>query len=181
MTGSPSLKAEEEGVWTKEERERHAGVFLDLLSLGYRKAYIRGLRTMEPSLGLCNSGCAYQILSPVHLGSDNSPISLLCSGGTVVRGGGPITCIGEEMPLAAKDLLQRGQKRAERASMSVKALPLNTEGDGGSNAPILTVMRMAASSHGCQCQGTSKFSGRRAWKESTEQVTKFLLGLFQVC
>lgn len=123
---------------------------------------------MEPSLGLWNSGCAYQILSPVQLGSDNSPVSLLCSGGSVVRGGGPITCIGEEMPLAAEDLLQRGQKRASRP---VKALLLNTEGDEGSGVPILALVCKVASSYGVlpyQCLGTSKFSGRRAWEENTK-------------
>lgn len=88
------------------------------------------------------------------------------------------------MPLAAEDLLQRGQKRAERASRSVKALPLNTEGDGGCDAPILALVCRAVSSHGIlphQCQGTSKFSGRRAWEGNTEKITKFLLGLSQVC
>lgn len=87
------------------------------------------------------------------------------------------------MPLEAEDLRQRGQKRAERASRSVKASPLNTEGDGGHDAPILALMCRVVSSHGVllhQCQGTSKFSGRRAWEENTKKITKFLLGLSQV-
>lgn len=88
------------------------------------------------------------------------------------------------MPLAAEDLLQRGQKRAERATRSVKVLPLNTEGNGGSNAPILALVCRAVSSHGVlphQCQGTSKFSGRKVWEENTKQITKFLLDLSHVC